>query len=123
MRLRSRISAGLLQSPRPEFPLGQCVCLQRPEESKISSYGTQRQTTDKTDGVKGESRDKRKTPQISEAEGAWGFVPECMIPFVRGRTVLCHQPLGLLTWGRGRRGHLLNAGTPQILGLFDKLQL
>ena len=55
-----------------------------------SHYGTQRQVGDKTDGVKGESRDKRKTPQISEAEGAQGFVLECVIPSIRGRTVLCH---------------------------------
>ena len=67
------------------------------EESKRSHYGTQRQAEDKTDGVKRESRDKRKTPQISEAEGTQGFVLECVIPSIRGRTVLCHQPLGLLT--------------------------
>lgn len=66
------------------------------KESERSSHGILRPARDKAEGVKGERRDKKKTPQISEAAGAWGFVLECVISFIGGRTVLCHQPLGLL---------------------------
>lgn len=78
-------------------------------ESKRSFSSTQGQARDKTDGVRRETRNKRKNAQITEAEGAWGFGLECMAALIRGRTVLCHQPLDLLTWEGGK---LFNAGTP-----------
>lgn len=102
VRSRSKTSASPPQIQGQSFLWSSSVCLQGQEESKRSHYGTQRQAGDETDGIKGESRDKRKTPQISEAEGARGFALECVIQSIRGRTVLCHQPLGLLTRQEGR---------------------
>lgn len=87
-------------------------------ESKRSFCTTGRQTRNKTDGVKGETGDKRKNPQITDLMHL-GFVLECMTSFISGRAGLCRSLWVCLL---GKRVMCSTQAAPQITGLFDLLR-